>query len=126
MIQDLSDFKWPEPIKTDQTKRDRSKKCAYHKDYGHTTKQCKSLHYLVEKLIRAGHLKQYVSSKKKCGDVARNLATTPPTTSAAPRAVINSTFMRGSLMKNTTINEKGKGYFKPPPYKSGLAPSNPD
>ena len=62
MIKDLSDFRWPKPTKTDSKKLDRSRKCAYHKDHGHTTKQCKSLYYLVERLIRAGHLKQYVYS----------------------------------------------------------------
>ena len=63
IIQDLFDFRWPEPIRTNPTKRDWSKKCAYHKKHGHTTEQYKSLHYLVEKLVRAGHLKQYIQSK---------------------------------------------------------------
>ena len=57
MIQDLSDFRWPEPIRMDPAKRDHSKKCAYHKEHGHITERCKSLHYLVERLIKAGHLK---------------------------------------------------------------------
>ncbi|KAL6322404.1 hypothetical protein AAG906_007958 [Vitis piasezkii] len=33
----LSDFKWPRPIEADPSMRDRSKKCAFHKDHGHTT-----------------------------------------------------------------------------------------
>ena len=57
MIRELSDFRWPEPIKMDPTKKDQSKKCAYRKDHDHTTEQCGSLHYLVEKLIRVRHLK---------------------------------------------------------------------
>ena len=57
MIRDLFDFRWRELIKTDSAKRDWSRKCSYHKDHGHTMEQCRSLHYLVEKLIRAGHLK---------------------------------------------------------------------
>ena len=57
MIRELSDFRWSEPIKMDPTKRDQSRKCAYHKDHDHTTEQCRSLHYLVEKLIRVRHLK---------------------------------------------------------------------
>ena len=57
MIQDLSDFRWPGPIRTDPAKIDHSKKCAYHKEHVHTTKQCRSLHYLVERLIKVGHLK---------------------------------------------------------------------
>ena len=31
MIRELFDFKWPEPLKTDPTKRDHNRKCAYHK-----------------------------------------------------------------------------------------------
>ena len=89
MIRELSQFRWPEPIKMDPAKRNGSRKCAYHKEHGHTTKQCRSFHYLVEKLIRVGHLKQYIRSKEKRGKVARNLATTILTTSAAPKAVIN-------------------------------------
>ena len=59
-ICDLSDFKWLEPIKIDSTRRDQNRRCSYHKDPGHTTEQYKSLHYLVEKLIKVKHLKQYV------------------------------------------------------------------
>ncbi|RVX00343.1 hypothetical protein CK203_024653 [Vitis vinifera] len=37
MIRELSDFRWPRPIKADPAKRDQSKKCAYHEKHGHTT-----------------------------------------------------------------------------------------
>nr|CAN65668.1 hypothetical protein VITISV_022190 [Vitis vinifera] len=73
MIQDMSDFRWPKPLRTDPSQRDHSKKCAYHKEHGHTTETCRSLHYLVEKLIRAGHLKQYLRVDAR----------------AAPKAIIN-------------------------------------
>ena len=53
MIRELFDFRWLESLKEDPTKRYHSKKCAYHKEHGHTTEQCSSLHYLVEKLIKA-------------------------------------------------------------------------
>ncbi|RVW75218.1 Transposon Ty3-I Gag-Pol polyprotein [Vitis vinifera] len=52
--------------------KDHSKKCAYHKEHGHTTETCRSLHYLVEKLIRAGHLKQYLRSDARVRDTSRN------------------------------------------------------
>ncbi|RVX02460.1 hypothetical protein CK203_031200 [Vitis vinifera] len=70
-IHDLSDVRWSEPIKTDSAKRDRNKKCSYHKDHDHATKQCKSLHYLVEKLIRVKHLKQYVRATSRQRKVAQ-------------------------------------------------------
>ena len=57
MIRELSDFRWPEPLKTDPTKSNCNRKYAYHKEHEHTMEQCRSLHYLVEKLIKAGHLK---------------------------------------------------------------------
>ncbi|RVW74067.1 Transposon Tf2-11 polyprotein [Vitis vinifera] len=62
IIQELSDFRWPRPLETDPSMRDRSKKCVFHKDHGHTTETCRSLQYLVERLIKAGHLKQYLRS----------------------------------------------------------------
>ena len=89
MIRDLSYFRWPEPLKTDQAKRDHNIKCAYHKEHEHTTEQCRSLHYLVEKLIKGGHLKQYVHSEGKSGETSQGLATATPTNFVAPRAVIN-------------------------------------
>ena len=51
--------------------------------------QCKSLHYLVEKLLRVGHLKQYVHSEGRRGETTQDPATQVPTTSAAPKAIIN-------------------------------------
>ncbi|RVW28614.1 hypothetical protein CK203_100883 [Vitis vinifera] len=43
MIQDLSDFRWPRPQGTDPSTRDRSKRCVFHKEHGHTTETCRSL-----------------------------------------------------------------------------------
>ena len=37
MIRELSNFRWPEPIKSDLAKRDHNRKYAYHKEHGHTT-----------------------------------------------------------------------------------------
>ncbi|XP_034708932.1 uncharacterized protein LOC117931984 [Vitis riparia] len=89
MIQDLSDFRWPGPIRTDPAKRDHSKKCAYHKEHGHTMEQCKSLHYLVERLIKAGHLKQYLRSKARVKDTSWSRDSGTFRAPIAPKAVIN-------------------------------------
>ena len=72
MIQDMSDFRWPRPLIADPSKKDHSKKCTYHKEHGHTTEMCRSLHYLVERLIRAGHLKQYLRSDARGRDASQN------------------------------------------------------
>ena len=89
MIQDMSDFRWPRPLTKDPSKRDHSKKCTYHKEHGHTTEMCRSLHYLVEKLIRAGHLKQYLRSDARGRDASRNHNSGTPRVPTAPKAIIN-------------------------------------
>ena len=89
MIRDLSDFRWPKPIRADLAKRDHNKKCAYHKEHGHTIEQCKSLPYLVERLIKAGSLKQYVHSEARVGDTSRSCDSETSSALVAPRAVIN-------------------------------------
>ena len=40
--------------------RNRSLRCDYHRDHGHKTNHYQSLKFLVEKLIRAGHLIRYI------------------------------------------------------------------
>ena len=40
--------------------RNRSLRCDYHKDHDHETNHCQSLKFLVEKLIRVGHLRRYI------------------------------------------------------------------
>ncbi|RVW68774.1 hypothetical protein CK203_060963 [Vitis vinifera] len=72
MIQGLSDFKWPRPIGTDPSTRDRSRRCAFHKDHGHTTETCRAFQYLVERLIKAGHLKQYLRSDNGGRDASQH------------------------------------------------------
>ena len=37
-----------------------SLRCDYHRDHGHETNQCQSMKFLVEKLIRAGHLRRFI------------------------------------------------------------------
>ncbi|RVX19105.1 hypothetical protein CK203_008641 [Vitis vinifera] len=78
MIRDLSDFRLPEPIRANPAKRDHSKKCAYHKEHRHTMEQCRSLHYLVERLIKAGHLKQYVRLETRVGILLEVTTPGPP------------------------------------------------
>ncbi|KAL6312808.1 hypothetical protein AAG906_022536 [Vitis piasezkii] len=77
------------PIEADPSIRDRSKKCAFHKDHGHTTETCRSLQYLVERLIKAGHLKQYLRSDTGGRDASQHHNSGAPRAPAAPKAVIN-------------------------------------
>ena len=89
MIRELSNFRWPGPIKADPAKSDHNKKCVYHKEHEHTTEQCGSLHYLVERLIKAGHLKQYICLEARGMETSRNRTSRTLKALIAPRAVIN-------------------------------------
>ncbi|WJZ86091.1 hypothetical protein VitviT2T_005585 [Vitis vinifera] len=80
-------FKWSEPIRPNPSERNRNKRCDYHKDHGHTTEMCRSLHYMVEDLLKAGHLKQYVRTTPK-GEGSSH-GRDPRTPMAPVRAVIN-------------------------------------
>nr|CAN80571.1 hypothetical protein VITISV_004508 [Vitis vinifera] len=89
MIQGLSDFKWPRPIGTDPSTRDRSRRCAFHKDHGHTTETCRAFQYLVERLIKVRHLKQYLRSDNEGRDASQHHNPRAPRAPATPKAVIN-------------------------------------
>ncbi|RVW62197.1 Transposon Ty3-I Gag-Pol polyprotein [Vitis vinifera] len=80
---------WPRPQGTDPSTRDHSKRCAFHKEHGHTTETCRSLQYLVEKLIKAGHLKQYLRSDTKGKVTSQHHNPGAPRAPAAPKAIIN-------------------------------------
>ena len=60
LIRDLLEFKWPPPVRTAPDQRNKSLRCEYHRDHGHETNHCQSLKFLVEKLIRDGHLGRYI------------------------------------------------------------------
>ena len=60
IIRDLPNFKWPPPMKAGPDQRNRSLRCDYHRDHGHETNHYQSLKFLVEKLIRAEHLRRYL------------------------------------------------------------------
>ena len=34
--------------------------CDYYRDHGHETNRCRSLKFLIESLIKAGHLRRYI------------------------------------------------------------------
>ncbi|XP_052171517.1 uncharacterized protein LOC127787496 [Diospyros lotus] len=54
------DFRRPNPLKTPDKYRTKSKFCAYHNEVGHTTSECWVLKDTIEKLIRKGRLRHYV------------------------------------------------------------------
>ena len=58
-------------------------------EHGHTTETCRSLQYLVEKLIKAGHLKQYLRSDTEGKVTSQHHNPGAPRAPAAPKVVIN-------------------------------------
>ncbi|RVW56797.1 Transposon Ty3-I Gag-Pol polyprotein [Vitis vinifera] len=59
------------------------------KDHGHTTETCRALQYLVERLIKVGHLKQYLRSDAGGRDASQHHNSGTPRAPVAPKAVIN-------------------------------------
>ncbi|XP_020207159.1 uncharacterized protein LOC109792186 [Cajanus cajan] len=58
---------------------DKSKHCRYQRNYGHTTKECRTLRDHIEELVLGGHLGQYIQRQQghKAGYNRRGRGTTP-------------------------------------------------
>ena len=59
-------------------------RCDYHRDHGHETNRCRSLKFMVERLIKAGHLRRYIrevdleeESVLTIGRITTDVATPP-------------------------------------------------
>ncbi|XXG54906.1 hypothetical protein AAC387_Pa03g2674 [Persea americana] len=61
-------FKWPRPMTTDPSSRDQSKFCAYHKQNGHRTDECRSYKFHLENLVKEGHLREYIKQEGRGDD----------------------------------------------------------
>ena len=86
LIRDLPDFKWPPPMRAAPDQRNRSLRCDYHRDHGHETNHYQILKFLMEKLIRDGHLRRYIREPTRGVEFA-------PT---ADRVVVNIEHASGS------------------------------
>ena len=54
IIHDMPEFKWPTPIQTDPSQRNKSLWCDYHIDHGHETNICRSLKFFCGKSYQSG------------------------------------------------------------------------
>ncbi|XP_050269056.1 uncharacterized protein LOC126713356 [Quercus robur] len=59
-IKKESFFRWPNKIGVDPSQRNQNLYCTYHRDKGHTTKQCWVLKDHLGQLVKAGYLKEFV------------------------------------------------------------------
>jgi hypothetical protein len=57
-------FRWPQKMKTEPFKRDRSKFYEYHADHGHLTEDCISLHREIEVFIQNGRLVRFLAEER--------------------------------------------------------------
>ncbi|GFZ16906.1 hypothetical protein Acr_26g0001760 [Actinidia rufa] len=72
--------KWPEKIKTDPRKRNRSKYCEFHRDHGHNTEDCFQLKEQIADLIKRGYLRKYVADHPPSNSPERRYGDNRPTT----------------------------------------------
>ena len=66
-IRDEPSLKWPRPLHSSPSVRDKRKYCCFYKDHGHYTENCWDLKEQIEELIRKGKLQKYV----KMGDSSK-------------------------------------------------------
>ncbi|XP_065618685.1 uncharacterized protein LOC136062902 [Quercus suber] len=59
-IQDEHNLKWPWPLHSSPSVRDKSKYCRFHKDHDHYTEDCRDLKEQIEELIRKGKLQKFI------------------------------------------------------------------
>ena len=66
-------FRWPNKMGRDPSRRNQNLYYTYHRDKGHTTKQCRVLKDHLEQLVKAGYLKEFVedSRNQEAGQGAR-------------------------------------------------------
>ena len=75
----------------DPSQRNQSLQCDHHRDHRHETDRCRSLKFMVEKVIKVGHLKRYVKEPDHGVELgqATNKITTDVITPKKSRLAIN-------------------------------------
>ncbi|XP_021623843.1 uncharacterized protein LOC110623224 [Manihot esculenta] len=72
-VQEKDFLQWPKPMKADASQRDPDKYCQYHRTHGHDTNNCYKLISEIDRLIKRGHLPNFV--KKPEGERSQQNAT---------------------------------------------------
>ena len=71
-VKNESFFKWLNKMVGNPEKRNRNLYCQYHRDYGHTTEDCRSLWDHLDQLVREGKLKQLLHHSSGLGGQANS------------------------------------------------------
>ena len=64
-IKDDLSLKWPDKMKGDPSKRNKSKYCRFHRDHDHDTDECYDLKQQIEILIKQGKLRNFIGQDHK-------------------------------------------------------------
>ncbi|XP_043815317.1 uncharacterized protein LOC110607481 [Manihot esculenta] len=73
-VQNKEFLQWPKPMKAEASQRDLDKYCQYHRTHGHDTNNCYQLISEIERLIKRGHLRNFM--KKPEGERPQQNPTT--------------------------------------------------
>ena len=60
-------FRWLNKIRGDPSRRNQNLYCTYHRDKGHTIKQCRVLKDHLGQLVKARYLKEFVVDSRNQG-----------------------------------------------------------
>ncbi|CAA0812932.1 Unknown protein, partial [Striga hermonthica] len=70
-------IKWPKTRKDGPTKPKSNLYCQFHKDYEHNTDDCRHLKDEIERLIKAGHLKEFIYKDREKSSRRRERSRSP-------------------------------------------------
>ncbi|XP_043815325.1 uncharacterized protein LOC122724433 [Manihot esculenta] len=63
-VQDKEFLQWPRPMRAEANQRDPEKYCQYHRTHGHDTNNCYQLISEIERLIKRGHLRNFMKKSE--------------------------------------------------------------
>ncbi|XP_043809016.1 uncharacterized protein LOC122722391 [Manihot esculenta] len=81
-VQDKEFLQWPKPLKAEADQRNPDKYCQFHRTHGHDTNNCFQLIAEIERLIKRGHLKNFVKKPEGQRPQPNPAAQTPRRTGA--------------------------------------------
>ncbi|XP_060183107.1 uncharacterized protein LOC132613068 [Lycium barbarum] len=61
----IKDMRWTRPLRFDPAQIDPNVVCEYHDTHGHRTEDCRQLRDEVDRLLKNGHLHEFLSIEKK-------------------------------------------------------------
>ncbi|XP_059284815.1 uncharacterized protein LOC132038108 [Lycium ferocissimum] len=105
-IASITEARWPRPLRFDPAQRDPNMICEYHETHGHRTEDCRQLREEVARLLKNGHLQEFLSERAKSHYKERkNHKQAEP---VKPQHVINMIIggtdtPRGPMMKRTKV-----------------------